>query len=49
MKENIKTPWLEKYGDVPFNLEYPEHTMCDAVEEAASKYPKYSALAFNSF
>ena len=46
MKENIKTPWLEKYGDVPFNLEYPEHTMCDAVEEAASKYPKYSALAF---
>ncbi len=46
MKENIKTPWLKNYGDVPFNLEYPEHTMCEAVEETAQLYPKYTALSF---
>ncbi len=46
MIENIKTPWLSSYGDVPFNLEYPDYTMCDAVEDAAKKYPKTDALAF---
>ncbi len=46
MKENIKTPWLEYYGDVPFNLEYPEYSMNDAVEETAKKYPDNVALAF---
>lgn len=46
MKENIKTPWLSSYGEVPFYLEYPEGTMCDAVEAAADKYSKEDALAF---
>ena len=46
MKENIKIPWLKNYGDVPFNLEYPKHTMSEAVEETAKKYPNYHALAF---
>ncbi len=46
MKENIKTPWLQYYGDIPFNLEYPEHSMYDAVEEISKKYPDYTALAF---
>lgn len=46
MKEKIKTPWLGNYGDVPFNIEYPEYSMNDAVEETAKKYPGYVALAF---
>ncbi len=46
MKENIKTPWLQYYGDIPFNLEYTEHSMYDAVEEISKKYPDYTALAF---
>ncbi|MBQ7953855.1 MAG: AMP-binding protein, partial [Clostridia bacterium] len=48
MKENIKTPWLQYYGDIPFNLEYPEHSMYDAVEEISKKYPDYTALTFMS-
>ncbi len=46
MRENIKTPWLASYGEVPFYLEYPDCTMCEAVEAAAEKYPKTDALAF---
>ena len=34
MRENIKTPWLASYGEVPFYLEYPDCTMCEAVEAA---------------
>lgn len=46
MRENIKTPWLVSYGEVPFHLQYPEYTMCDAVEVAAEKYPQTDALSF---
>lgn len=41
-----KAPWLKVYGDVPFNLKYPDCTMCGAVEIAAEKYPDNKALSF---
>ena len=41
-----KTPWLKVYGDVPYHLEYPDCSMCGAVEAAAEKYPSYNALSF---
>ncbi len=46
MNENIKAPWLKNYGEVPFNLEYPDYSMNTAVEKSAEKYPGYTALAF---
>lgn len=41
-----KTPWLDNYGDVPFNLEYFDGTMFEAVELIAQKYPDYVAFDF---
>ncbi|MDO4565774.1 MAG: AMP-binding protein [Oscillospiraceae bacterium] len=43
---NIATPWLKNYGDVPFNLDYPEGSMSDRVLEIAETYPKQTALSF---
>lgn len=45
MKE-IKTPWLNNYGDVPFHLEYHKGTMFDMVKDVAQKYPEYVAYDF---
>lgn len=42
----IKAPWLKFYGVVPEHLEYPEHTMAEAVEAIASQYPEYIAYDF---
>ncbi|HWQ59470.1 MAG TPA: AMP-binding protein [Clostridia bacterium] len=42
----VKTPWLKYYGVVPAHLNYPDYTMEEAVEEAAGKYPKYTAYDF---
>ena len=36
MKET-RTPWLNNYGDVPFNLDYHTGTMFDMVNEVAEK------------
>jgi len=44
--ENIKTPWLEHYGDVPFYLDYTDKSMVDKIFETASKYPDNIALSF---
>lgn len=50
MKFKLKTipptPWLSNYGDVPFNLDYPDYSICDAVFESAKKYPQQTALTF---
>jgi long-chain acyl-CoA synthetase len=42
----IKTPWLESYGEVPFHIDYPEGSMSAAVFDTAKKYPQYNALSF---
>ncbi len=44
--ENIRTPWLESYGDVPFHLEYPEDSMSRVVLDTANTYPDWEALSF---
>lgn len=42
----LKAPWLKNYGNIPFELDYPDHSMCDAVYAAADKYPDYTALVY---
>lgn len=47
MKENnIATPWLSSYGDLPFHLEYSEETMSGAVLGTAAREKDFPALAF---
>lgn len=41
-----KTPWLAKYGDVPFHLEYPASSMSGEVLECARRFPDLTALSF---
>ena len=43
---DIKTPWLGSYGEVPFHLEYSEKSMSGAVLETAAADPDYPALSF---
>ncbi|MDO4552590.1 MAG: AMP-binding protein [Bacillota bacterium] len=42
----IKAPWLEHYGEVPFHLDYPRCTMLEMVEEVAGRYPELEAYSF---
>ena len=44
--DNIKTPWLSSYGEVPFHLEYSDKSMSGAVLEQAGKDPDFPALTF---
>ena len=44
--DNISTPWLGSYGEVPFHLDYSEKTLSGAVLDTASKEPDYPALSF---
>ena len=44
--ENVKTPWLGSYGDVPFHLEYSDKSMSGAVLETAAADPDFPALSF---
>jgi len=44
--ENIATPWLESYGDVPANLDYLETTMSGAVLDTAAREGDFPALSF---
>lgn len=43
---NIKTPWLSSYGDLPFQLEYSEKSMCETVLETAQRDADFTALSF---
>lgn len=45
MLENIKTPWLNSYGEVKFNLEYPDLSISEVVLNTADKYPNQTALS----
>ncbi len=44
--ENVATPWLEHYGDVPFHLTYSDKSMADTVLETAAADPDFPALSF---
>ena len=44
--DNIKTPWLSSYGEVPFNLDYSEKSMVDTVLENLKKDADFPALSF---
>ena len=44
--DDISTPWLGSYGEVPFHLDYPDASMSEAVLANAAKEPDYPALSF---
>ena len=47
MKDNTPAaPWLGSYGDLPFNLQYSDKTMSEAVLETASREKDFTALSF---
>ena len=37
MNSTTKAPWLKNYGDVPFNLEYFDGSMWEAVRNIAHR------------
>ena len=39
-------PWLEYYGNIPANLEYPDCSMVDMVLESAKKWPNNVAYSY---
>lgn len=43
---NKAAPWLDNYGNVPFNLDYPTGSMCDSVLNTAAELPNETALYF---
>lgn len=42
----VKTPWLQHYGEVPANLDYPPITMYELMAAAAERYGSYTACRF---
>ncbi|MBP5505072.1 MAG: AMP-binding protein [Bacteroidales bacterium] len=44
--DNIATPWLESYGEVPAHLDYLEKTMSEVALETAAKEGDFPALTF---
>lgn len=46
MANEVKAPWFNNYGDIERTLDYPKHSMWNAVEEIAKKYPDYIAFDF---
>lgn len=46
MAFEVKTPWLNNYGDVSFHLDYFEGSMWESVRNIAHKYPGYIAYDF---
>lgn len=42
----LKTPWLQSYDDVPFNLKYPKVTISEQILKVAKKYPLNKAYVF---
>jgi long-chain acyl-CoA synthetase len=43
---NTNAPWLNSYGDVPHNLDYPDNSMAQLVLDTAEKYPDIIAYDF---
>ena len=46
MSEELKTPWMKYYGDVPFHLHYTDVSMSEAVFRQAHAHPDFTALSF---
>ena len=44
--DDVKTPWKDSLGDMPFTLSYPSGSMYDAVEAVAEIYPNSIAFDF---
>jgi len=44
--EAVKTPWTSFMNGIPERLDYPEWSMCEAVEKAAEQYPDLIAYDF---
>lgn len=44
--EAVKTPWYPFMNGIPEKLDYPQYSMCEAVERIAEKYPDYIAYDF---
>ena len=44
--DNVSTPWLASYGEVPAHLDYLEKTMSEAVMDTARREGDFPALAF---
>jgi len=42
----LNAPWLKNYGDVPFNLDYPDGSMSDTVFKTAEEVPDITALLY---
>lgn len=47
MKEVVKKPWVESYGNVRESLEYPHYSMFELIKNTCEKYPK--KIAYNYF
>ena len=43
---NIETPWINSFGEVPHNLEYPDCSMAALVSKAAEAFPDTIAYDF---
>ena len=39
-------PWLEYYGDIPTNMEYPDYAIVDKIIESSQLYPDNIALSY---
>ena len=39
-------PWLEYFGDIPANIEYPDYAMVDQLIASAEKWPDNVALSY---
>lgn len=46
-KEGLKTPWYDFYDDVPFTLEYPNHTIYEHLVATAHEMP--NRIAYDYF
>ena len=44
-----KKPWLEYYGDVPHEVDFPRRTMYEVVRSAAEEYPDNIAYDFMDY
>ena len=42
----VKTPWMPFMNGIPARLDYPEYSMCEAVEKMAEQYPDLIAYDF---
>jgi len=46
LKKEPKTPWRKHYGDIPYQLEYPDCTLYEMIARTADRYPNSHAYEF---